>query len=170
MNGATDVSGLNLRSTLLRTVGFFFFWIVMAGIKPLDLAAGLVAAIVAAIVSIRLRPPSGRRLRPIKLMQLALRFLRQSVIAGIDVAWRALHPRLPLRPGFVAYQPQTSAGPQRDAFCTMTSLLPGTLPTDMEQDGCVLVHCLDTGQPVTEQLTLEENLFIEAVGGAPRDD
>jgi len=37
-------------------------------------------------------------------------FLRQSIVAGIDVAQRALDPRLPLRPGFVVYQGAPPAG------------------------------------------------------------
>ncbi|MGA9819917.1 MAG: hypothetical protein WBQ54_23770, partial [Pseudolabrys sp.] len=30
-------------------------------------------------------------------------FLYQSIVAGVDVALRALNPRLPLQPGFVIY-------------------------------------------------------------------
>lgn len=149
-----------------RAVFFFAFWILIAGIKPLDLAAGLVTALIAAAVSVRLLPPGPWRIRPGALGMLALRFLRQSVVAGFDVARRALDPRLPLRPGFVIYRPQSPDGPVRDAFCTMTSLLPGTLPAGSDGNAGVLVHCLDVDQPVAEQLAAEEALFRRAFGEA----
>lgn len=59
-----------------------------------------------------------------------LRFLLQSVVAGTDAAWRALHPRLPLRPGFVTYPVQLAPGATRNTFCTLSSLLPGPFPQD----------------------------------------
>ena len=60
------------------------------------------------------------------------RFLRQSIGAGIDVAWRALDPRLPLRPGFVVYPVSIPPGTARNVFTTLTSLLPGTVPAGEE--------------------------------------
>jgi multicomponent Na+:H+ antiporter subunit E len=125
--------------------------------------AGVFASVVAAYVSLRLSPPTATRPNPVALLQLALRFLRQSVVAGVDVAWRAFHPALPLHPGFVTYHSGMS-GRRRDAFCTMTSLLPGTLPVETRADGTILIHCLDTRLPIAEQLKDEEALFARATG------
>jgi multicomponent Na+:H+ antiporter subunit E len=118
----------------------------------------------AASVSLRLLPPGQWTLRPVVLAGLAVRFLQQSIWAGIDVAWRALDPRLPLRPGFVSYRPQLPPGPARNAFLTMTSLLPGTLPCGPDDEGDLAIHCLDASQPVVEQLAVEETAFSRAVG------
>jgi multicomponent Na+:H+ antiporter subunit E len=169
MNDAADTSWMNLRSALVRTGSFFCFWVIMAGTKPADLVVGLIAALIATAVSLRLLPARQGRLRPPLLARMTLRFLRQSVVAGFDVAWRALHPRLPLRPGFVVHESQLPVGPARDAFCTVTSLLPGTLPTDVTDTGGILIHCLDAGPPVAAQLRAEESLFNRALGGESRD-
>ncbi len=93
------------------------------------------------------------------------RFFPQSVAAGIDVARRALDPRMPLRPGFIVYHSRLPAGPAQSAFCTMMSLLPGTLPSGTDDDSGLVIHCLDIGQPVVEQLAAEEALFVRALGG-----
>jgi multicomponent Na+:H+ antiporter subunit E len=53
----------------------------------------------------------------------------------------------------------------RNAFCTITSLLPGTLPSGTDESGGLIVHCLDETQPVTEQLAVEEALLARALGG-----
>jgi multicomponent Na+:H+ antiporter subunit E len=95
-----------------------------------------------------------------------LRFLLQSAIAGTDVARRALDPRLPLRPGFVNYPVHVPPGVARNTFCTLSSLLPGTLPTGSSQSDGLLIHCLDVGEPVVTQLAQEEALLIRTAGTA----
>ena len=161
---STD-AGRNVSSSLLaRAAGFLGFWLILSEFSAIDLLVGALAALLAALVSLRLLPPERWTLRPLVLPGLAARFLQQSIWAGIDVAWRALDPRLPLRPGFVSYQPQLPPGPARNAFLTMMSLLPGTLPCGPDEDGGLAVHCLDVSQPVVEQLTVEENAFSRAIG------
>jgi multicomponent Na+:H+ antiporter subunit E len=157
--------GRNVSSSLLvRTAGLLGFWLILSEFSAVDLLVGALAALMAALVSLRLLPPRRWTLRPIVLAGLAVRFLRQSIWAGIDVAWRALDPRLPLRPGFVSYRPRLPPGPARNAFLTMMSLLPGTLPCGPDEEGGLAVHCLDVSQPVVEQLAVEETAFSRAVG------
>jgi multicomponent Na+:H+ antiporter subunit E len=43
----------------------------------------------------------------------------------------------------------------------MTSLLPGTVPC-AEEDGVLVYHCLDIGQPVLEELAEEERRLTQA--------
>ena len=60
-------------------------------------------------------------------------------------------------------------GPARNAFCTLASLLPGTLPAGSEPDGALRVHCLDLGQDVPAQMSAEEAIFLAALGRAAGD-
>jgi multicomponent Na+:H+ antiporter subunit E len=101
--------------------------------------------------------------------RLVLRFLRQSVVAGVDVARRALDPRLPLHPGFVVYPVGLPRGPARHVFTTLMSLLPGTVPTGADARSQLLVHCLDSEQPVAAQLAAEEAVFARVIAEAPSD-
>lgn len=144
--------------------GFFCLWLAIAGAGAGDLLVGLGAAATATWASLLLLPPGQWSLRPVALAGFALRFLRQSIVAGVDVASRALDPRLPLRPGFVIYKTKLSPGLTLNAFCTVTSLLPGTLPCGLDESGGVIIHCLDASQPVAEQLAAEEALLVDALG------
>jgi len=155
-------------SAISRAAGFFGFWLVLTGADAGDLAAGLVAAVAATWASLRLMPAQQWSLRPIKLAGYVLHFLRQSIVAGIDVAWRALDPRLRLRPGFVVYQAQLPPGTTREAFCAIMSLMPGTLPCGPVESNGLTIHCLDVTQPVAEQLAVEEGLCMQTLGGTPR--
>jgi multicomponent Na+:H+ antiporter subunit E len=151
-----------------RAAFFFTFWLILYGVKSADLLIGIIAAIIATWASRRLLPPGRSSLRPIPLVRLVLRFLRQSIVAGIDVAWRALDPRMPVRPGFVIYQSHF-VGPMQNTFCTMTGLLPGTLPCGSDENGDLVIHCLDLSQPVLEQLAAEEAVLQRVLGGARND-
>jgi multicomponent Na+:H+ antiporter subunit E len=108
--------------------------------------------------------------RPLPLAAFGLRFLCQSVAAGIDVALRALHPRVSLRPGFIMYRPQILRGPGQTAFCTVMSLVPGTLPSGQSEDGALVIHCLDVDQPVVAQSAVEEEFLARALGVWPSND
>ena len=153
-----------VRVAAARAALFLAFWLMISGWSSADLPVGLAAVAAATWTSLRLLPAGETRLRPVFLAVLALRFLRQSAVSGMEVAWRALNPKLPLRPGVIAYPLRLPPGGARCAFCALSSLLPGTLPTGTDENGALLVHCLDTGQPVAANLSEEETIFIRALG------
>lgn len=148
----------------LRGAMFLVFWLALSRGNPADLPAGIITAIAATWTSLHLMPPSASRLSYPALVKLALRFFSQSVVAGVDVAWRALDPRLLLRPGFAACPTRLPPGPARSAFCTLESLMPGTLPVGSDRSGVLLIHCLDIDQHVVAQVTEDEELFRHALG------
>jgi len=153
-----------LRPAMARAVGLGVLWLVLAGGNPVDLAPGAVATLAATWVSLHFLPPGAISVRPASVARFTFRFLRQSVVAGIDVARRALDPRLPLHPGFVVYQTGLPPGPSQHMFTTLMSLLPGTVPTGPAPGSGLLIHCLDVEQPVTAQLVAEEALFSSVIG------
>ena len=143
---------------------FLAFWLMIAGYNPSDLPIGLIAAAAATWTSLRLLPRVKVQLRLLSLATFTLHFLRQSVSSGVEVAWRAFNPRLPLNPGFVVYPCRLRTAGSRSAFCALSSLLPGTLPAGSDEKGALLIHCLDVGQPIAANLAAEEALFSRAIG------
>jgi multicomponent Na+:H+ antiporter subunit E len=159
-------AALPLRAMLVRAAPLYLAWVAMAGTGPLDLAIGLPAAMLAAGASLSLLPSGLARPSPIGLARLALRFPGQSLAAGIDVARRAFDPRLPIRPGYVACPASLPAGLSRDAFLALMSLQPGSLPVAEQPDGVVLVHALDTGEPIAARFAAAEAQFKTAIGAS----
>lgn len=153
-----------MRAVMIRGAGFLGFWLLLIGPNPVDLVAGLFAAAAATGTSLRLLPPSSGRWQYAALTRLTLRFMQQSIIGGLDVARRALDPRLPLRPGFVAYPVRLPPGPARYTFSALTSALPGTLPTGSNAHGVLIYHCLDIDQPVAAHLAIDEELLTRVLG------
>jgi len=169
MGGFIATARNALRGALPRAAIFFIFWLILSGTKPADLVVGALTAIAATWVSLLLLPAGQWSLSPVALVRLILRFPLQSVTAGIDVARRAFDRRLPLLPGFVIYRSRLPSGAARNAFTTLTSLLPGALPCGFDDRGGLVIHCLDVDQPVIEQLAAEEVLLLEVMGGGRSD-
>jgi multicomponent Na+:H+ antiporter subunit E len=152
-----------LSTALWRGTAFFLLWmLLMQSLKPGDLAIGAFACVAATWLSLRLLPPSSGCLHFRQLLALLPHFVWESVLAGIDVARRALHPGMPLRPGFVTCPLGFPPGFARNTFATITSLLPGSVAAD-EAEGMLAYHCLDETSPVVEQIWKEERLLAKAL-------
>jgi multicomponent Na+:H+ antiporter subunit E len=150
-------------TALWRGLAFFLLWmLLMQSLKPADLVVGLLACVGATWVSLRLLPPSSGCLRFGRLLVLLPHFVWESVLAGVDVARRALDPGMPLRPGFVTCPLGFPPGFARNTFATITSLLPGSVAAG-EVEGEIVYHCLDTSAPVVEQIWKEERLLARAL-------
>lgn len=106
----------------------------------------LAMAGLATYVSIALLPPPRWRFRWQALPSFALYFLHQALLGGIDVSWRALHPQLPIKPGFSRHPLQLEPLAARLLMAWTVSLLPGTLSVELETD-CLEIHSLNTDQP-----------------------
>jgi multicomponent Na+:H+ antiporter subunit E len=151
----------------LRALLYFGVWIVVdQSLKPANLVVGVLTCLAAAWVSLKLLPPTRGRVRLGRLLMLLPRFLWQSLVAGTDVARRAFAPQLDLQPGFVEYRTQLPPGSARNAFELISSLMPGTVPSD-EGPQHIEFHCLDTRQPVAEQLAAEERAYAPALQEEP---
>ncbi|WP_157212034.1 Na+/H+ antiporter subunit E [Sinorhizobium sojae] len=144
-------------------MSFLVFWIVIMGGDINALVPGLFAAGAAAWLGGRLAPANEPSLDLLEITALAPRFLRRSMAGGLDVAWRAFHPKLPLNPGWVVYRPhRLPPGVSRVVLGSEISLLPGTLVAGSKGDS-LLIHCLDVRAAVVRQIVQEESEIAGAV-------
>jgi multicomponent Na+:H+ antiporter subunit E len=128
-------------------------WLVLAGAGGQALVAGALVLPVAIWLSLVLQPP-GRPLRLLRLAAVVPGFLWRSFVGGVDVAWRAFHPRLPLDPGWVRLPVMLPDG-GKVALGGELSLMPGTLVAGSEGD-LLLVHLLDRRRPIEGAIRIEE--------------
>jgi multicomponent Na+:H+ antiporter subunit E len=92
-------------------------------------------------------------------------FLIRSLVSGADVAWRALHPRMPIAPDLIVYPLRLSPGLPQVFMANTVSLLPGTLSAALDSN-CLTVHVLNKRKDILRELeTLERK--IAALFGAP---
>ena len=150
---------------LKRTLLLAVLWLALSGGDPDALLPGGLAVAGAVWLSFRLMPPQGSGVRLAALAAMMPGFLWRSVVGGCDVAWRALHPGIPLKPGWLVVPTALPHSGARVALGGELSLLPGTLVAGT-RNGALLVHCLDTDQDIVGGVAGEE-ARIAAVAGSP---
>jgi multicomponent Na+:H+ antiporter subunit E len=139
-------------------------WLMLAGTNPLGLPFGVAAAGLAAWASCALMPPARALPNPLAAAALLARLVRESALAGWDIALRALAREPRLAPGIVAVPLATPPGPARDSIRLLASLAPGALPLEPGEDGSVLLHVLDTAMPCAANLAATERDVAAAFG------
>jgi multicomponent Na+:H+ antiporter subunit E len=152
MNQTSPAIGSRLSSLGWRAALLILIWAMLAGDWPWEnglLALALVAA--ALFSSCHLCPPAPIGLRPWQVVRFLPWFLGQSLVGGIDVAQRALNPRMPLDSGFIVMPFQAPPGPPRIALIWIMSLLPGTAAVHW-RDSDISVHVLDRKLHTVEKL------------------
>lgn len=150
--------------TLKRFILLFGLWLVLTGNDPSAWLVGALVAAAAAFLSLRLLPPEGgREVRLATTLRLVPGFAWASLLGGIDVAWRAFHPRLPLKPNWIAYPTRLPPGATRVSLGNQLSLMPGTLAAGGRGES-LYIHCLDSDQPVAAQIAAEEQRIAESIG------
>ena len=113
-----------------------------------------------------LRPFAPWNLSAAGLARFLLAFFRHSIVSGIDVVGRALHPRVRVKPGLIDYRLHLKSPAERILMAATVSLLPGTLSASMVEDR-LTVHVLDRDVPVIPELRRIEDLVTGLRASAP---
>lgn len=134
------------------------WWILAGAAEPASWVVGLPAVAGASAVRHRLHPHPLRRLCPGGVLHFAGVFLKLSVQSGFEVARLAVHPDLPVRPGYLTYDMRVTSPVDRMILAATVNLLPGTVTVDMAGSR-LTVHALDVRAPVAQDIRAVENLI-----------
>lgn len=118
--------------------------------RRLDWSAVVAGLAVALVVATTSRPTAasrlGRWLEPRRYfwaLVFAGVFLWQVLLANLDVAYRVMHPRLPIRPGIVKIRTALQSTTARILLANAITLTPGTLTVELVDGGWLYVHWLN---------------------------
>ncbi len=132
------------RVTVTYTLWLFFIWVAAFGnVEPLTLVGGL---LVAFIVQWSFPLPLRTGIfvfRPFRALWLAIRFLYDTIRAGLHVSWLVLRPE-PRRDAIIAIATRTDNPEYLTILSAMTSLVPGTIVLEVDPVfRYIYLHCLD---------------------------
>jgi len=81
-------------------------------------------------------------------------FLWEIIKANIDVAYRILHPKLPINPGIVKVKTSLKSDTALTFLANSITLTPGTLTVDIDTDkGVLYIHWIDVKTKDVEAAT-----------------
>jgi multicomponent Na+:H+ antiporter subunit E len=88
--------------------------------------------------------------RWIALIKYVPLFLYYVVLANLDVAYRVIHPRLPINPGIVKIKTSLKSEIAQAMLANSITLTPGTLSVDVK-DGDMYIHWIDDKSQEVEE-------------------
>ncbi len=132
---------------LFTALVLFGLWLLFTGtLDPQETAVGaLLAAGIALFTHRRFTRGGLQNLAPGRLLCLLAYlpfFTWQMIKANLDVAYRALHPRMPLNPGIVRVKTRMTSDIGKMAVANSITLTPGTLTLEVDDD-TLYIHWID---------------------------
>lgn len=151
----------HLRSGCIRAALFALMWWMLTDGATDSWLVGTPVILFATVVSMLLLPPLLWSLTGIVCF--VPFFLWRSLYGGVDVARRALHPRLPISPGLFDHRWRLPPGLPRIVMANTVSLLPGTLSLELGAN-CLQVHVLDKHKDFLSELDKVEQRVAAMFG------
>jgi multicomponent Na+:H+ antiporter subunit E len=152
--GQTMTEHRLIKRLVLFAVAFAFWLLLVWPIAPSDgrvlwgdiavglIVAGLVAVVMREIVTDRF----GRLLNPVRYFWAVVYlfvFAYYVIKSNLDVAYRVLHPAMPIRPGIVKTTTKLRSASARTLLANSITLTPGTLTIDTMENGAFYVHWIN---------------------------
>lgn len=145
----------SLSPILSRAMIFALLWAALSGAAMNGWAYGAVAVALATWLSLRLYPVGQPHVRAWRAAVFAPMLLARGFLGGLDVARRALDPRLPVRPGWMRLRLRQGFAPANVLLGGVMSILPGSLAAGPDE-GTMNVHMLNAEIDASESLAREE--------------
>ena len=121
------------------------------------LIAGVIASIIVAVLFHEIMPKEHKVfISPVRMFWLLLYvpvFFYYMLMANFDVVYRALHPKMPIKPGIVKIKTKLKTDSGITALANSITLTPGTLTVDLTDDGFLYVHWINVKSDDVEQAT-----------------
>ena len=162
MNSEQSLGCENMRRLIYFVVAFIT-WVMIAwpfvdGRIDLQIVvAGVIASFLVAVLFHEILPKEYRLfISPIRLFWFLVYlpvFLYYMVKANVDVMYRALHPKMPIRPGIVKIRTNLRSDAARTALANSITLTPGTMTVDLTDDGFLYIHWINVKSDDVEQAT-----------------
>ena len=119
--------------------------------------AGLIASIFVAIIFHEILPKEHHVfISPVRIFWFLVYvpvFFYYVFKANLDVVYRALHPKMPIKPGIVKIKTTLKTESGITALANSITLTPGTLTVDLTDDGFLYIHWIYVRSDDIEQST-----------------
>lgn len=137
-----------------------------------ELTAGIITALVIALLPVKGNGLFGEiSLAPKRILMgilYILVFLGELVKSNLDVAFRVLHPRLPINPGIVKVKTKLKSRLGRLVLANSITLTPGTITVETRED-TFYIHWIDARarniEESTEAIVAKFERYLEVIFG-----
>ena len=154
---------MDIMRRLIYFVLAFIIWILAAWpfvdgkIDLQVIVAGFVVAFIVSILFHEILPKEHRVfISPVRVFWALVYvpvFFYYVIKANFDVVYRALHPKMPIKPGIVKIKTSLKSESGITALANSITLTPGTLTVDLTDDGYLYIHWINVKSDDIEEAT-----------------
>ena len=145
------------RAFLYLFILLFIIWIALtSSFNWQELSTGIVISLVLSLFLYRrysdlgLPPLEGRRIAFFFIYLLVL--FKEIITANLDVAYRVLHPKMPIKPGIVVIKTELKQDLAKMILANSITLTPGTFTLDILGDN-LLIHWINVKTEDVDEAT-----------------
>ncbi len=146
-----------MRRLIYFVLGFIIWMLLTWSVDVQVVVAGLIAAAVIAILFHEILPKEYQVfISPVRVfwgLVYVPVFFYYVMKANLDVVYRALHPKMPIKPGIVKIKTNLKTESGITALANSITLTPGTLTVDLTDDGFLYIHWINVKSDDVEQAT-----------------
>ncbi len=130
------------------TVVMFAFWLLLSGyFDGFHIVTGIISSLLVAHLSADLLYPGTtpfrtRMIRLVRFIRYLPWLLYQIVTANFDVAYRVLHPRMPIDPRIIRFKTDLKDDIAIASLANSITLTPGTVTIEASKNGEFVVHAI----------------------------
>jgi multicomponent Na+:H+ antiporter subunit E len=160
---------------LATTAVMFAFWLLLSGyLDGFHIVTGLISSMLVAYLSADLlfpgTTPFGTRAVRMARFAAYLPWLFYKIVtANFDVAYRVLHPRMPIDPRIIRFKTDLKDDMAIASLANSITLTPGTVTIEASKNGEFVVHAISK-EAADELLTGEMAKRITHIADAGRKD
>jgi len=146
-----------MRRLIYFVLGFIIWTLLTWSVDVQVVVAGLIASAAVAVLFHEILPKEHLVfISPIRLFWVLVYlpvFFYYVMKANLDVVYRALHPKMPIKPGIVKIKTNLKTESGITALANSITLTPGTLTVDLTDDGFLYIHWINVKSDDIEQAT-----------------
>ncbi|MFO7896871.1 MAG: Na+/H+ antiporter subunit E [Candidatus Cloacimonadales bacterium] len=160
------------KQSAMAFISLMIFWILLAGTQVQELIVGAVISLLLALIFQRSSRLFGEFRLSFKSVIYFIRyifvFLYELIKSNLDVAFRVVHPSLPINPGIVRVKTKLKSRLGRVMLANSITLTPGTLTVETDGED-FYIHWIDVSasdiDTATEKIVHKFEKYLEVFYG-----
>ncbi len=162
----------NLKHSILMFLILMFFWILFTSLDIQEIIAGLITSLLIVIATIKLEPILyDLQLTPKSLLFSIIYlfvFLAELIKSNIDVAFRVINPKLPIKPGIVKVRTKLKSKIGKTILANSITITPGTMTTEIKGEH-LYIHWIEITEDdidgATHAIVQKFEKYLEVIFG-----
>lgn len=145
-----------LKNFIVLFIMLSVIWVILVGsLDPQEIAAGIIISLIISFIFYNSSVAGQVKLNPKSILYSIayfFYFIYALVRANFDVAYRVIHPALPIRPGIVKVRTKLKSKLGRAILASSITLTPGTLTVEIDEDS-FYIHWINVHDGNVEDTT-----------------